>query len=82
MPPRTANSGSGAAGDAERCPARGRAAARRGREIRSLMTATCAIVNDSIAPKAYMLPRKAAWPGIIVTQAIAPKSRIPIHGVP
>ena len=29
-----------------------------------------------------MLPRKVAWPGIIITQAIAPKSMIPIHGVP
>ena len=46
------------------------------------MTDTCAIVNDSIAPNAYMLPRKSAWPGIIATQAIAPKTRIPIHGVP
>ena len=40
-----------------------------------------AIVNDSIAPNAYMLPRNMAWPGISVRQAIAPNTMIPIHGV-
>ena len=45
------------------------------------MTAACAIVNDSIAPKAYMLARKSAWPGSSVRQAMTPKTRIPIHGV-
>ena len=40
-----------------------------------------AIVNDSIAPNAYMLPRKSAWPGISVRQAIPPNTMIPIHGV-
>ncbi len=42
----------------------------------------CAIVNDSIAPKAYILPRKSALPGSSVTIAIPPKMTIPIHGVP
>ena len=50
--------------------------------LRRRMTEMCAIVNESIAPKAYMLPRNTAWPGIIARHAIAPKSRIPIHGVP
>ena len=27
------------------------------------MTERCAIVNDSIAPNAYIRPRKSAWPG-------------------
>jgi hypothetical protein len=27
------------------------------------MTDTCAIVNESIAPNAYMLPRKSVFPG-------------------
>ena len=45
---------------------------------RSRMTARCAIVNDSIAPKAYMLPRKAALPGITAMQATAPKIMIPM----
>ena len=49
---------------------------------RSLMTARCAIVNDSIAPNAYMLPRNSACPGIIARHAMPPKIRIPIHGVP
>ena len=40
------------------------------------------MLNDSIAPNAYMLPRKSAWPGISVTHAMPPKTRIPIHGVP
>ena len=39
-------------------------------------------MNESIAPNAYMLPRNVALPGISVTQAIAPNTRIPIHGVP
>ena len=38
-------------------------------------------MNDSIAPNAYMLPRKSAWPGISVRQAIPPNTMIPIHGV-
>ena len=48
---------------------------------RRRMTARCAIVNDSIAPNAYMLPRNTAWPGISVMQAIPPNTMIPIHGV-
>ena len=50
--------------------------------LRSRMTEMWAIVNDSIAPKAYMLPRNTAWPGIMARHAMPPKSRIPIHGVP
>ena len=46
-----------AAADARRCPGRGTAARASGSLTRSAMTATCAIVNDSIAPNAYMLPR-------------------------
>ena len=48
---------------------------------RSAITEMCAIVNDSIAPNAYMFPRKSAWPGISVRQAIPPNTMIPIHGV-
>ena len=29
---------------------------------RSAVTAMCAIVNESIAPNAYMRPRKSTWP--------------------
>ena len=48
---------------------------------RSRITAACAIVNDSIAPNAYIRPRKSAWPGSSVTIATPLKIRIPIHGV-
>ena len=50
--------------------------------IRKRVTETWAIVNDNIAPNAYRLPRKVAWPGIKVSAAIALNSRIPTHGVP
>ena len=72
-----------AAGRARRCagcPARGRAARRPGTCWRNRITEMWAIVNDSIAPNAYMLPRNSAWPGISVRQAIAPNTMIPIHG--
>ena len=79
-PPTTANSGS------SRPPIRsvpgpryGRA--RSGSSLRSRITDRCAIVNDSIAPNAYMLPRKTACPGISVRHAIPPNTTIPIHGV-
>ena len=79
-PPKTANSGtSGRAMRTLPGPRYGRGAS--GWRIRSRITETCAIVNDSIAPNAYMFPRKAAWPGSSVTIATAPKIRIPIHGV-
>jgi len=45
------------------------------------VTDTCAIVNDSIAPNAYRLPRNVAWPGIRVMAAIVLKMMIPTHGV-
>jgi hypothetical protein len=48
---------------------------------RRRITAAWAMVNESIAPNAYMLPRNSAWPGISVTQAMPPKTMIPIHGV-
>ena len=48
---------------------------------RSRITETCAIVNDSIAPNAYMSPRNSALPGSRVTIAAPPNTRIPIHGV-
>src|SRR4051794_14494768 len=40
------------------------------------------MLNDSIAPNAYMLARKSAWPGMSVRHAMPPKIRIPTHGVP
>ena len=46
---------SGSAGRATRAP-------RRGCRARSAITATCAIVNESIAPNAYIRPRKSTWP--------------------
>ncbi len=55
---------------------------RSGSVKRMRITAAWAIVNDSIAPNAYMLPRKSACPGSSVTHATTPKIRIPIHGVP
>src|SRR5437588_112800 len=54
--------------------------ARSGSTTRRRMTARCAIVNDSIAPNAYMFPRKVAWPGIRVRRATPPHKLIPIHG--
>ena len=48
---------------------------------RSAISETCAIVNDSIAPNAYSVPRKSACPGIITRQAIAPNTPIAIAGV-
>ena len=46
------------------------------------MTDRWAIVNDSIAPKAYIFPRKSACPGMSVMMATPLNTRIPIHGVP
>ena len=37
---------------------------------RSAISETCAIVNDSIAPNAYSVPRNSACPGIITMQAM------------
>ena len=45
------------------------------------VTAACAIVNESIAPNAYRLPRNVAWPGISAIAAIVLKMTIPTHGV-
>ncbi len=39
-------------------------------------------MNDSIAPNAYMFPRKSALPGIIARQASTPKTMIASQGVP
>ena len=49
--------------------------------MRNWMTDRWAIVNESIAPKAYMFPRNSALPGMIVMQATKPNKRIPTHGV-
>ena len=38
---------------------------------RSWITATWAIVNESIAPNEYIVARKSVWPGSRVTIAIA-----------
>ncbi len=38
-------------------------------------------MNESIAPNAYILPRKSASPGMIVTIAIRPKTMIAMYGV-
>ena len=43
---------------------------------RSWITATWAIVNESIAPNEYIVARKSVWPGSRVTIAIAAKIRI------
>ena len=81
MTPRIAKTGTSTAADRDvPRPAVGPRAS--GLEKRSRITARWAIVNESIAPNAYMLPRNSALPGIIARQAIAPKIRIPIHGVP
>ena len=49
---------------------------------RSAMTETCAIVNESIAPNAYMLPRKSVLPGRSTTIESSPaKNRSDNHGV-
>ena len=39
------------------------------------------MLKESMAPKAYMLPRNSAFPGMIVKHAIPPNSRIPTQGV-
>ena len=43
---------------------------------RSWITATWAIVNESIAPNEYIVARKSVWPGSRVMIAIAAKIRI------
>jgi len=49
---------------------------------RSAITDTCAIVNDSIAPNAYMLPRKSVRPGRSTTiESSPPKTSNDNQGV-
>ena len=49
---------------------------------RSLITATCAIVNESIAPNAYMRPRKSTFPeSRKIVGPSAPKTISESHGV-
>ena len=48
----------------------------------SAVTATCAIVNESIAPNAYMRPRKSTLPERMNSDGATPaKTTSAIHGV-
>ena len=61
---------------------RGRRSPRRARLTRSATTAACAIVNESIAPNAYIVPRKFVWPGrMTAIEAIPAKTTSASHGV-
>ena len=81
-PPTIANSGRSSPANAQVAGRPVGARERPGLVIRSRVTETWAIVNDSIAPNAYRLPRNVAWPGIRVSAAIALNRMIPTHGVP
>ena len=50
--------------------------------IRNAIKETCAIVNDSIAPNAYISPRNVVCPGSSTTIGISPpKTSSDSHGV-
>ena len=49
---------------------------------RSAVTEACAIVNESIAPNAYMRPRKSTWPASRkIVGAMPAKTTSESHGV-
>jgi hypothetical protein len=49
---------------------------------RSAVTEMCAIVNDSIAPNAYIRPRKSTWPETMkMVGPIPAKTSSASHGV-
>ena len=54
---------------------------RSGSRCRNLKIATCATVNESIAPNEYIVARKSTWPGSTVSAAIAENTRIATYGV-
>src|SRR5262249_51067812 len=60
-------------------PRQGRGLA--GSLIRRTMIDTWAIVNESIAPNAYMFPRKSVCPGMRTMAATPQKIRIDRYGV-
>lgn len=50
--------------------------------MRSAITEKCAIVNDNIAPNAYLLPRKLVQPGMMTRIELTPANTIGDgHGV-
>ena len=53
-----------------------------GRFARNAISDRCAIVNESIAPNEYIVPRKSTFPGRErKIEMTPPKNTIEIHGV-